>query len=135
MINYVMPGWYQPQTLATNASPSRTFPAHFNYWTPENPSNDFPVLNYQSPNSLAGFSGLTFVDGSFFKIKNITLGYTLPAGTLRKASIQRLRVYGTVTNVFVIAKNHLLKDYDPEMNGVLDYPLTRQIVAGLNVTF
>ncbi len=135
MINYVMPGWYQPQALATNASPSRTFPEHFNYWTPENPSNDFPVMNYQSPNSAAGFSGLTYVDGSFFKIKNITLGYTLPDGALRKASIQRLRVYGTITNPLIIANNHLLKQYDPEMNGVLDYPLTRQIVAGLNVTF
>ena len=92
-------------------------------------------MNYQSPSSAAGFSGLTYVDGSFFKIKNITLGYTLPAGALRKASIQRLRVYGTITNPLVIANNHLLKQYDPEMNGVLDYPLTRQIVAGLNVTF
>lgn len=135
MINYVMPGWYQPQALATNASPSRTFPEHFNYWTPENPSNDFPVMNYQSPNSAAGFSGLTYVEGSFFKLKNITLGYTVPAGSLRKVAIQRLRVYGTVTNALIIAKNHLLKQYDPEMNGVLDYPLTRQIVVGLNVTF
>lgn len=135
MINYVMPGWYQPQALAINASPSRTFPENFNYWTPENPSNDFPVMNYQSPNSLAGFSGLNFVDGSFFKIKNITLGYTLPSVLLRKVSIQRLRVYGTITNPLVIANNPLLKQYDPEMNGVLDYPLTRQIVVGLNVTF
>jgi hypothetical protein len=121
--------------LAINASPSRTFPENFNYWTPENPSNDFPVMNYQSPNSLAGFSGLNFVDGSFFKIKNITLGYTLPSVLLRKVSIQRLRVYGTITNPLVIANNPLLKQYDPEMNGVLDYPLTRQIVVGLNVTF
>jgi hypothetical protein len=35
----------------------------------------------------------------------------------------------------IIAKSHLLKQYDPEMNGVLDYPLTRQAVLGLNVTF
>jgi hypothetical protein len=35
----------------------------------------------------------------------------------------------------IIAKSHLIKDYDPEMNGTLEYPLTRQIVAGLNVTF
>ena len=135
MINYVMPGWYQPQALATNASPSRTFPEHFNYWTPENPSNDFPVMNYLSPNSAAGFSGLTYVDGSFFKINNITFGYTLPATTLKKASIQSLRLYATVTNPLIIAKSHLIKQYDPQMNGSLEYPLTRQVVAGLNVTF
>ena len=135
MINYVMPGWYQPQGFATNASPSRTIPEYFNYWTPDNPSNDFPVMNYLSTSSSAGFSGLTYVDGSFFKIKNITLGYTLPTNLLKKASIQRLRVYATMTNPLIIAKSHLIKDYDPEMNGSLEYPLTRQVVAGLNVTF
>ncbi len=134
MINYVMPGWYQPTTFATNASPSRTFPGYFNYWTPENPSNDFPVMNYQNSNNTAGFSGLTYVDGSFFKIKNITLGYTLPASATKRASIQRLRVYGTITNPLIIAKSKLIKQYDPEMNGVLDYPLTKQVVLGLNVT-
>jgi len=135
MINYVMPGWYQPQGFATNASPSRTIPEHFNYWTPTNPSNDFPVMDYLSTSSTAGFSGLTYVDGSFFKLKNITLGYTLPANTTKKAAIQRLRVYATITNPWIVAKNHLLKEYDPEMNGTLEYPLTRQIVGGLNVTF
>jgi TonB-linked SusC/RagA family outer membrane protein len=136
MINYVMPGWYQPNGFATNASPSRTFPAYFNYWTPDNPSNDFPAMNYLSTSStISGFSGLTYVDGSFFKIKNITLGYTLPADLLRRVTIQRLRVYATITNPLIIAKSHLIKQYDPEMNGSLDYPLTKQVVVGLNLTF
>jgi TonB-linked SusC/RagA family outer membrane protein len=135
MINYVMPGWYQPQAFNITASPSRTFPGNFNYWTPDNPSNDFPVMNYNSPSSIAGFSGLTYVDGSFFKIKNISLGYTLPANLSKRASIQKLRVYGTLTNPLIVAKSHLIKNYDPEMNGSLDYPLTRQVVVGLNVTF
>ncbi len=134
-INYSMLGWYQPQALATNASPSRTIPEHFNYWTPENPSNDFPVMNYLSTSSQAGFSGLTYVDGSFFKIKNITFGYTLPSSATKKFSIQKLRLYGTMTNPLIVAKSHLIKQYDPEMNGGLDYPLTRQAVVGLNVTF
>lgn len=135
MINYVMPGWYQPQAWAVNASPSRTIPVYFNYWTPENPSNDFPVMDYLSSNSSAGFTGLTYVDGSFFKLKNITLGYTLPANALKKASIQKLRIYATITNPWVVAKSHLLKQYDPEMNGSLEYPLTRQLVGGINLTF
>jgi len=92
-------------------------------------------LNYNSPSSVQGFSGLTYIDGSFFKIKNITLGYTLPARISKRALIQRLRIYATITNPLIIAKSHLVKNYDPEMNGVLDYPLTRQIVGGLNVTF
>jgi len=99
-------------------------------------SNDFPVINYLSTSStISGFSGLTYVDGSFFKIKNITLSYTFPAKIINKAALQRLRVYATMTNPLIIAKSHLIRDYDPEMNGVLDYPLTKQVVAGLNLTF
>jgi len=136
MINYDMLGWYQPNGFATNASPSRTIPEYFNYWTPENPSNDFPVMQYQATSStLTGFSGLSFVDGSFFKVKNITLGYNLPLSLLQKASIQRLRVYATATNLLVVARDHRLKQYDPEMNGSLSYPLTRQVVVGLNLSF
>jgi TonB-linked SusC/RagA family outer membrane protein len=137
MISYNMLGWYQPNGFATNASPSRTIPVYFNYWTPENPSNDFPVMNYaETSSTITGFTGLSYVDGSFFKIKNITLGYTLPSsGLLKKVSLKKFRLYGTITNPLIVAKSHLLKQYDPEMNGSLSYPLTKQVVVGLNVTF
>ncbi|SMC39917.1 SusC/RagA family TonB-linked outer membrane protein [Pedobacter africanus] len=135
-INYVMMGWYNPSALATVASPPRTFLSSFNYWTPENPSNDFPVMNVlASPSSMTGFSGLNYVDGSFFKIKNITLGYTLPENIAKKIAMRKVRFYSTLTNPLVITKSHLLKDYDPEMNGEMDYPLTKQFVFGLNVSF
>jgi hypothetical protein len=75
------------------------------------------------------------VDGSFFKIKNITLGYTLPKNLLQKAGISKCRFYGTITNPFIFAKSSLLKDYDPEMNGNLNYPLTKQLVFGVNLSF
>jgi TonB-linked SusC/RagA family outer membrane protein len=135
-INYVMNGWYNPGALATVASPARTFLASFNYWTPENPSNDFPVMNnLAAPSTMIGFSGLNCVDGSFFKIKNITLGYTLPENIAKKIAMSKVRFYSTLTNPLVITKSHLLKDYDPEMNGEMDYPLTKQFVFGLNVSF
>ena len=136
MINYNMLGWYQPSGFATNASPSRTIPEYFNYWTPENPSNDFPIMNHQATtSSMLGFSGLSYVEGSFFKIKNISLGYTLPVNVAKKMTLEKFRIYGTITNPLIVAKNHLLKQYDPEMNGELSYPLTKQVVLGLNVTF
>lgn len=135
-IDYNMLGWFQPNTLTANASPSRTFPTYFNYWTPTNPSNDFPMMDYTaSASTMTGFRGLNYVNGSFFKLKNITLGYTLPKTLSRKLTIEKLRVYGTVTNLLVISKSHLLKRYDPEMNGSLKYPLTKQLVLGLNITF
>ena len=107
-------------------------------WTPENRSNDFPMLDANAESSLqkyTGFDALAYVDGSFFKIKNITLGYTLPKKICAKWGIQNLRIYGTINNPLVVAKHHLLKDYDPEMNGSLNNPLTKQLVFGVNFSF
>ena len=114
----------------------RNFPEYFNYWTPENPSNDFPAAHASKGiEQYTGYYALRYVDGSFLKIKNITLGYTLPKSWLKNAGLQKCRFYATITNPMVFAKSHLLKDYDPEMNGSLKYPLTKQCVFGVNVTF
>lgn len=111
------------------------FPEYFNYWTASNPSNDFPAANAANElTSYTGYYALRYVDGSFFKIKNITLGYTLPKSILKKAGIEKLRIYGTITNPWVVAKSHLIKDYDPEQNGNMNYPLTKQLVFGVNLT-
>jgi hypothetical protein len=97
-----------------------------------------PVLDATIKNKLSeynGFDALKYVDGSFFKAKNITLGYTLPKDLLKKINIQKFRIYGTMTNPLVLAKSDMIQDYDPEMNGSRNYPLTKQLVFGLNVTF
>ena len=114
----------------------RNFPTYFDYWTESNPSNYFPAINAsRSIDSYTGYYSLGYVDGSYFKVKNITLGYTLPKSTLAKLGLNNCRVYGTITNPLVIAKSSLVKDYDPEMGGSLNYPLTRQLVFGINLTF
>lgn len=124
--------------MLSNYDPTggKNFLAHFDYWTSTNASNDFPALNSEYElKDYAGYMGLAYVDGSFFKIKNITLGYTMPRSLTNKLQIDKLRVYGTITNPLIVAKSHLLKDYDPEMNGSLDFPLTRQLVFGVNFSF
>lgn len=131
MIKYDMLGSYDP-TGGSN------FPTYFDYWTEAAGNQDhyFPALNNSRElTSYTGYYALSFVDGSFFKIKNITLGYTLPEKLMKRAGISKLRVYATITNPLVVAKSSLLKNYDPEMNGSLNYPLTRQFVFGLNLTF
>jgi len=127
-------------SLLTDYDPTgvNNYPAYFNVWSETNPSNDFPALNSTITDKLAyypGFAAMAYVDGSFFKIKNITLGYTLPEKLMKKLGLTNLRVYGTITNPLIIAKSDLLKDYDPEMNGSLNYPLTKQLVFGINVSF
>ena len=131
MINYSMLGRY-----STDAS--NNFPTYFDYATPEtlDRSHTYPLMTTTKTfATTTGSSGVCYVDGSFFKIKNITLGYTLPKNLLKSWGIQNLRVYGTITNPLTVAKSSLLKDYDPEMAGSLNYPLTKQMVFGVNVSF
>ncbi|HRI79498.1 MAG TPA: SusC/RagA family TonB-linked outer membrane protein, partial [Cyclobacteriaceae bacterium] len=82
-------------------------------------------------------------DGSFIRINNITLGYTLPASLLQKIKIQKLRVYTTANNLAVFTN---YSGYDPDVNtrratpitpGVdySAYPRSRLYIIGLNVTF
>jgi TonB-linked SusC/RagA family outer membrane protein len=81
-------------------------------------------------------------DGSFLRINNITLGYTLPSNILKRLKINSLRVYGTVNNLAVITN---YSGYDPEVNtrrstpltpGVdySAYPRSRAFIFGLNLS-
>lgn len=106
----------------------------FDYWTPENPTNDFPRPAAETILPTTGRS-LYFVDGSFFKIKTLTLGYTFPKKWLSKVHMDKLRIYGTANNLFTKAKSHLLMNYDPEGNGGDEMPLFKTFVVGLSVTF
>lgn len=70
-------------------------------------------------------------DLSFLKIRNIQLGYTIPASWAKACSLSKVRVYGSLENFFTFTK---FKGFDPEVSG-LAYPTMRQAVLGLNVTF
>jgi hypothetical protein len=82
-------------------------------------------------------------DGSFLRLNNLTLGYTLPEALTSRAFIERLRFYVTGYNLFVLTN---YTGYDPEVDtrrstpltpGVdySAYPRSRSIIAGINVTF
>ena len=84
----------------------------------------------QTENSL--LSDLNIEEASFFKIDNITLGYSLPKGTLEGLD---LRVYGSVQNVTTVTDYNGL---DPEISGGIDnnfYPRPRTWVFGVNIDF
>jgi TonB-linked SusC/RagA family outer membrane protein len=99
---------------------------------------------------IVGASSTTFQpqswaveDASFIRINNITVGYTLPGGVIRRLKIARLRIYATVNNVATITG---YSGYDPEVNTRRDtpvtpgvdysaYPRSRSFVAGVNLTF
>ncbi len=115
---------------------TKNMPAFYNYWTEDNPTNDYPrpylsrSTDYSDPTS-----SLSVVDGSYWKVKNITLGYTLPKKLTSKINMSRARVYATVHNPFIFTKSHLLEDVDPETGADDSFPMYKQIVFGVNVSF
>jgi TonB-linked SusC/RagA family outer membrane protein len=113
-------------------------------WHGEGTSTDFPRLDLNDPNkNFTNPSDFYLESGSYFRMRNIQLGYTLPETLTKKALISKVRVYIMAENLFTITG---YTGYDPEIggndrsNGVLSvdrgiYPQARSYMAGLNVTF
>ena len=133
MMNYgSVIGKYSP-------NPDYNVPAYFTYYD-KTIQADQDVLFYaidSSKNRSAydGYDSMYYVDGSFFKLKNVTLGYTLPNNWMKRFGITNLRIYATMTNLFTYSPSKYVKNYDPEMNGSIDFPLSRDCIFGLNLTF
>jgi hypothetical protein len=128
MVNAQFLGRFDPSGNANGPS--------LDYWTPNNATNDFPAPQKGSViSSINGYQTLTYVDGSFFKIKNVTLGYTLPASFTKRFKVDNVRLYATGSNLFTKANSHLLSNYDPEGQGNESAPLSRLFVFGLNLGF
>lgn len=121
-------------------------------------SNDFPTLypgNEYSGNvvGLTGEGGCHnyypqtkyLVNMSYLRLKNITLGYTLPKFLIKKAYLEKVRIYGSVNNLCLLHKGSGDLPIDPEVNagqGLLSYgtwgrtyPITRSWSFGIQVTF
>jgi TonB-linked SusC/RagA family outer membrane protein len=112
-------------------------PAAFDYWTPENPSNEYPRPD-ANKSSIVNYSYsdmLMFADGSYIKLRNVSLGYSLPAKLLDRIFIRKARFYVTGSNLATWVKDKRLKQYDPERGGSESSPLSRQVIFGVNVEF
>nr|WP_320059827.1 TonB-dependent receptor [uncultured Bacteroides sp.] len=122
-------------TAAYDPSGKGNQPAYLNYWTPENPSNDFPRPDLTNFYNYVGYQSLNYIDGSYLKLKTLSLGYNVPKKLIEKFKVNNLRLYVTANNLFTVAKSHLIKDYDPERGGSAKAPLQRQFVFGINLDF
>ena len=127
-IQYEFAGAYDPYG-------KKNFPAYFDYWTPENPSNDFPRPAQTDFFNYIGYQSLQYIDGSYWKLKTLSLGYTLPKKLVNKFGASNLRVYLTANNLLSVSGNHLIKQYDAERGGSAKNPLQRQFIFGVNLDF
>ncbi len=104
------------------------------YWTPTNPSNRWANegLDWQDGTARPIDQ---FQNSSYFKISNITLGYTIPHKVLGRAKISNLRVYANAFNPFIWSKFIGWDPENPEGNSFLNQDFrTRTFTLGINLT-
>jgi len=111
-----------------------------NRWTASNPNGSVPRAGATNMDKYQISDALVY-DGSFFKIKQIQLGYTFPKNWMKKLCVGNLRVYGSLDDFFTFTK---YPGFDPEAaanstSGMgIDkgsYPCSKKVVLGFNIEF
>ena len=121
-----------------------------NAWTPTNTNTTVPKLTSGTPNGETETNSYFVEDGSYVRLKNLQLGYTIPKAIIQKLGIERLRFYVQGQNLFTATKYTGL---DPELSlrsfsagdtrtTNLDigidrgsYPVAKTLLLGVNLTF
>lgn len=117
-------------------------------WTPENTNTSVPRAILQDPNGNSRESDRFLENGNFVRLRQLQIGYTLPSSLMKRAFIDKLRVYVSGENLFTITN---YSGIDPEfsrknpnnenseaLNAGIDnliYPFTRSFIFGLQLTF
>ena len=113
--------------------------------TVANPNTKTPRPSISDPNDNDRLSDRYIEDGSYIRIKNITLGYTFPKALLKKVKIDNIRAYVNIQNLYTLTK---YTGYDPEVGASTQdatgltfgvdngrYPSPTTYSFGLNITF
>ncbi len=109
-------------------------------WTGPGSTNEHPRLTTE-PTRNTVFSSYYVEDGSFLRLRNIQLGYSLPSKWIKRLKMERFRIYLAVNNLFTITK---YRGYDPDVGsgGALSagvdygiYPQARTFMGGVQIKF
>jgi TonB-linked SusC/RagA family outer membrane protein len=107
---------------------------HLDYWTPENTDAYYPkpYLEGDSHGKNTQKQSKYLLDGSYLRLKNIQLGYSIPSEWLKKISLTRARFYMSGENLLTFS--NFPDFYDPEVYGKV-HPMQKHISFGVNVSF
>ena len=111
-----------------------------NRWTVDNPNGTVPKAGASDMDKYACSSAMIY-DGSYFKIKQIQLGYTLPKNLINKVALSHARIYASLDDFFTFSK---YPGFDPEASANATsgmgvdkggYPTSKKVVLGVNIEF
>ena len=108
-----------------------------NYWSSHNTAEEtlqakYPYVTWNNTSNIYAGSDFWLFNGAYFRIKNITLGYTIPRNILNRTFIKNLRLYASVTDLPAIS--NYPSQWDPEVSTNSTY-ISTSYIFGLNVKF
>lgn len=111
-----------------------------NAWTPENPGSDIPALTTQNTNDEQRASSFFLGDGSYVRMKSVSIGYTIPPSVTSKVKISRARIFVQGQNLLNFTEFKGL-DYEVLNTGTIDYgvlqenayPHSKSVTAGISI--
>ena len=107
-----------------------------NYWTPDNPDAKYPRLSVNAgSNNNSVRSTFWQQDGSYLRLKNAEIGYSLPKRLVNKAGLQTVRFFVAGDNLLTFSKFKLWDPDQNDANGVFQYPINRTGTIGVNLVF
>lgn len=112
--------WAVPQKINTD------------YWTPDNPNAYFPRPRVGGANEVNETQTRFLQDASYIRLKQLTIGYSVPKSLTQRIGIQGVRFYLSGNNIWEATR--MIKILDPEENATNLYPLTRAYSFGASIT-
>lgn len=120
----------------TNSKPAESnvfADVYGNYWTKDNPDAKYPRLTTTDNANNGQSSDFWMVDGSYIRLKNAEIGYTLPRKVIQKMKLTNLRFYLSGTNILTFSP---FKLWDPDLQtGAAYYPNNMVVNLGINLSF
>lgn len=117
-----------------NGAAVGTYEVYKNSWRPENPNALYPMWKANSSGYNTRAQTRFMQNGAYARLKNLTVGYTIPLSITQKISLQKVRVYFSGQNLGEITK--IRGNFDPEIIGNVGeyYPLQRSLMFGLQIS-
>ncbi|HVI43686.1 MAG TPA: TonB-dependent receptor [Chitinophaga sp.] len=129
---------FENVTPASGANVNK-YLSYMNRWTPEHPNNDIPRINGQGADF---YTSRIVEDGSYLRLKTISLGYNIPARLLKGIKMKSIRVYASAQNLYTWTR---YSGIDPEVStrhstltpgfDYSPYPRARTVIFGVNASF
>jgi hypothetical protein len=140
--DYELSGWWDDRQYPASTPYTSLFqgagntPRYLveNAWRPDNPNASFPRLTTTSSLNNAWQSDWWVINGEYLRLKNMNIGYTVPAAILKKTPFSRINIYLAGTNLLTLTH---FKYVDPESPSISTgyYPQQKTYSVGANITF